>query len=116
MANTSFLLKGWSITVIAGLFALSNTEREVSLSVLALVLTVVFWFLDAYFLWQERLYRELYNHVRKLNHADIDFSMDASSFAEICKFSAAPWSKTLSVFYGSIFICEIVLVIIQFAN
>ena len=59
MANTSFLLRGWSITVIAALFALSTKERELSLSVLALFLTTVFWFLDAFFLWQERLYREL---------------------------------------------------------
>ena len=59
MANTSFLLRGWSITVIAALFALSTKERELSLSVLALFLTTVFWFLDAFFLWQERLYCEL---------------------------------------------------------
>jgi hypothetical protein len=114
MANTSFLLKGWSITVIAGLFALSTNERAGLLAILALVLTIVFWFLDAYFLWQERLYRELYNYVRKLNNADIDFSMDATRFSATCKLSEAPWSRTLVAFYGPVLVCVMALFFIQF--
>ena len=31
-----------------------------------MVLTSSFWFLDSYFLWQERLFRTLYDHVRTL--------------------------------------------------
>ena len=57
MANTSFLLKGWSITIIAGLFAFSAKENERILLAMALILTGVFWFLDTFFLWQERLFR-----------------------------------------------------------
>jgi len=59
MANTSFLLKGWSITIIAGLFAFSAKENERPLLVLALLLSLVFWFLDSFFLWQERRFRGL---------------------------------------------------------
>lgn len=113
MANTSFLLKGWSITVIAGLFALSTKEQMVSLVLLALVLTAAFWFLDAYFLWQERLYRELYDHVRTTNESDIDFSMDASKFAGLRKWYVTPFSKTLLPFYGPVMVSVIVLIIIQ---
>ena len=36
--------------------------------------------LDGYFLWQERLFRDLYDHVRVLDEADVDFSMDLSTF------------------------------------
>ncbi len=40
----------------------------------------VFWGLDGYFLWQERLFRALYDHVRVLAEDQVDFSMDVSSF------------------------------------
>jgi hypothetical protein len=110
MANISFLLKGWSITVIAGLFALSARQDSFVLLVLAFLLTLIFWFLDAYFLWQERLYRQLYNHVRKLSEGDIDFSMDASGFGDARKWYKAPWSKTLWPFYGPVLIMLVLLV------
>lgn len=100
MANTSFLLKGWSITVIAGLFAFSARQNEETLLGLAMVLTFVFWGLDAFFLWQERLYRALYEHVRLQPHGEIDFSMNASRFGAEHWFIAAPFSVTLLPFYG----------------
>ena len=100
MSNTSFLLKGWSITIIAGLFAFSETENELPLLRLAMILTGVFWFLDAYFLWQERLFRALYNHVRTLNDSAIDFSMDTRSFRPGNPWYESPFSLTLLPFYG----------------
>ena len=39
---------------------------------------IAFWILDGYFLRQERLFRRLYDHVRSLEEADVDYSMDAS--------------------------------------
>jgi hypothetical protein len=102
MANTSFLLKGWSITVVAGLFALSASGRRTSVLVLAIVLAVIFWFLDSYFLWQERMYRALYDEVRLKPQDAIDFSMDASRFSDQRKWYRAPFSLTLWPFYLSV--------------
>jgi hypothetical protein len=102
MSNTSFLLKGWSITVVAGLFALGAKDGAVSVLVLAVVLTSVFWFLDSFFLWQERLYRELYDDVRQKHEDEINFSMDASRFSEKRKWYHAPFSVTLWPFYTSV--------------
>jgi hypothetical protein len=113
MANTSFLLKGWSVSVIAGLFALSIPARQVSLLFLALTLTVIFWSLDAYFLWQERQYRALYDHVRILNEIYIDFSMDASPYAKKQSLICVHFSQTLLVFYGPVMITVITLMYIQ---
>lgn len=110
MANTSFLLKGWSITIIVGLFAFSAKENELALLVLALILTGVFWFLDAFFLWQERLYRGLYNHVRLLDEDRIDFSMDATRFSDRHKWYVAPWSITLWPFYGFVMAALIIVI------
>lgn len=109
MANTSFLLKGWSITVVAGLFALGASERKVSILLLALVLNLVFWFLDAFFLRQERMYRALYDAVRVKQEDQIDFSMDANPFVRKGGWWRATFSWTLMPFY-----CGVLLVLIIF--
>jgi hypothetical protein len=100
LSNTSFLLKGWSVTVVAGLFALGASERKASIPALAIVLTIIFWVLDAFFLWRERLYRALYDEVRQKRDAEIDFSLDASGYSDRCKWYSAPCSITLWPFYA----------------
>ena len=49
MASNSFYLKGWNITIIAAIVALSFKESDWRIYACALVLNVVFWFLDAYY-------------------------------------------------------------------
>lgn len=110
MANTSFLLKGWSITIIAGLFALGQREDVAAILWLALILTGMFWFLDAYFLWQERLFRELYDHVRMLDESAIDFSMDPTPLRSERRWYATPFSVTLLPFYGFVVVTLIVFI------
>ena len=99
MANTSFLLKGWSITIIAGLFAFSAAEGSTAVLWLGVLLTLVFWILDSYFLWQERLFRSLYDHVRNLKEEDVDFTMNHIQFGVERKWHATPFSLTLWPFY-----------------
>jgi hypothetical protein len=99
MANTSFMLKGWSITIIAGLFAFSANERAIAVLWLGVLLTLVFWYLDSYFLWQERLFRSLYDHVRTLPENQVDFDMDQMSFSKSRSFLKAVFSMTLWPFY-----------------
>ena len=41
---------------------------------------LLFWGLDGYFLWQERLFRALYDHVRMLENGEVDFSMRTHAF------------------------------------
>lgn len=65
MANNSFLLKGWAVTLVAGLFALGAASQGASwLGFVALGPPLAFWFLDAYYLQQERLFRKVYDKVR----------------------------------------------------
>lgn len=40
----------------------------------------LFWFLDGYFLLMERRFRSLYEHVRRLEEEDIDFSMSIEAY------------------------------------
>jgi len=78
MANNSFMLKGWAVTLVAGIFALASKDANKVFFLIAYVPIVTFWGLDAYYLRQERLYRKLYDDVRRKNEKDIDFSMNAT--------------------------------------
>lgn len=63
MATNSFMLKGWGITLVAGLLALGTRDKQPVIIALGAVPTLFFWGLDAYYLRQERRYRALYDHV-----------------------------------------------------
>ena len=82
MANHSFLMKGWAITLVAALFALASKDANKKYIVIAFLPVIIFWILDGYFLSRERLFRRLYDKVRNLDEKEIDFSMDISKFEE----------------------------------
>ncbi len=104
MALNSFLIKGWTITLVAVTLLLKGSKYQVLIAFLPLI---VFWFLDAYFLWQERLYRRLYNWVIQ-NRMETDkflFDMNAYRFKEEEQSKIRiMFSITLGWFYGSIFV------------
>jgi hypothetical protein len=103
MASNLFLLKGWTVTLIAALFALAAKESKHQYALLAYVPIFMFWLLDGYFLSQERRFRSLYEHVTKLDEGAIDFSMDTQPFKETPprnKWSHALFSSTLLIYYG----------------
>ena len=115
MTSNSFYLKGWNVTIIAAIVALSFKESDWRIYACALVLNVVFWFLDAYYLKQEKLFRELYNKVSKISDDSlVDFSMNTSEFKE--KVSAIPclMIKNISIptLYLSITVVLLVLILI----
>ena len=100
MAGNSFFLKGWTVTLVAALFALSSKDANRSYILVAYLPVVVFWALDGYFLYQERLFRSLYDHVRQLGEAKIDFSMDRRRFRSARNsWLGSMFSTTLLLFY-----------------
>ena len=60
MSANSFLLKGWSVTLVAALFALAAKDANPKYVIVAYLPVLIFWFIDGYFLFQERLFRALY--------------------------------------------------------
>lgn len=84
MATNSFALKGWAVTLVAGIFVLAGKETDKLYFLVAYIPIVVFWFLDSYYLQQERLYRSLYDKVRVKKEGEIDFSMAASFKKNSC--------------------------------
>lgn len=100
MASNSFLIKGWTVTLVVGSLVLKNENSYV----IALIPIVVFWILDAFFLRQERLFRKLYIWVigNRLKSEDYLFNMDTSRFnSEVDGILLTMFSKTLLLFYGS---------------
>jgi len=112
MAGNLFFLRGWTITLIAALLALfAKGNNSNYIIYFLIVLTFVFWILDGYFLSQERLYRDLYNHVRKLKEEEIDFSIDTSEYKKFKKNTLvySMFSPTLLVFYLPLITAAVVI-------
>lgn len=118
LSTNSFLLKGWTVVVVSALFALAARESRAAFAFLAYIPAIVFWGLDGYFLWQERLYRALYDDVRVRAEADIDFSMDTGRFKSGPGRSwvEAVLSRTLLVFHGVLLLAIVVVMILTICN
>ncbi len=108
MASNSFMVKGWCVTLVSALLALSAKDARFMVFV-AYLPVLMFWWLDAFFLHQERLFRELYDHVRTNEKEESDFSMKTLSQKSDPKSKVDPqlkvaFSKTLFWFYGWLFV------------
>jgi hypothetical protein len=102
MSGNLFFLRGWTITLVGALLALFSKNNSPNYIFYFLIIVVfILWILDGYFLSQERLYRDLYNHVRKLKEEEIDFSMDISVYKKLKKNALiySMFSSTLLIFY-----------------
>lgn len=84
-AGNSFALKAITGTLTAAILAYAASASEPShwFAIAGLVPVVAFWHLDAMYLRQERLFRALYDAVRKGEHRDDGpFSMDLDSYLD----------------------------------
>ena len=101
MNSNSFLIKGWSITLISALFALAAKDSNINYVLITYVVIPVFWLLDGFFIATERQYKDLYKDVTLMNETDIDFSLDASSYNKGKNtWQSGVFSKTLIPFYS----------------
>ena len=111
MNTNSFQIKGWMITIVSALLAIfaSSEKKEVLYLFVAIAPTLIFWFLDSYYLQQERKYRGLYDDVRELpipeNQQDdiTDFSMNTDKYkGGKYRFCCCFTSSTILPLYGTI--------------
>jgi hypothetical protein len=119
MANNSFMLKGWLISLIAVVLALSKDSLlscDTNLILLILCFPIIiFWYLDAFFLHREKCYRELYDWVIKNrmssteNLYSLDFRPHKKKVKSIFRIM---FSQTLFPFYGLAFLLLIILIFI----
>jgi len=114
MAHCSFLLKGWSVILVSGLFALAAKEANPMFVYIAYLPVLAFWILDGYYLCQERLYRKLYEAVLGKDDDAVDFSMDTSSYKGK---GEATWphstvSTTMLFFHGILILAVVIVMIV----
>lgn len=109
MGANSFMIKGWAVTLVSALFALSVDNYKFLL--ISLVPILLFWWLDTFFLRQERLFRKLYDDVISKNNSDITFSMNTENYCVDSSIKIA-FSKTLICFYGLLLFSAIMFLIV----
>ena len=111
MAANSFALKALAVTLMAGVLAFTGASRNPSpvLALAALVPIMSFWFLDAHYLRLERLFRRLYDGVRRGEVPEpfdmnfVRYEADEQSTLRI----AFSWS--VGWFYGTLLVVLLVL-------
>jgi len=120
MAQNSFLLKGWLISLIAVILALSKDTlltNDITYFSLILCLPIfVFWYLDAFYLHKEKCFRKLYEWVivNRNNSSESLYSLDYSRFiSDVETVVKIMFSKTLFPFYG---FTILILVAVGFYN
>ncbi|MGW1958577.1 hypothetical protein ACWCPI_38570 [Streptomyces sp. NPDC001920] len=112
LGTNSFLVKGWALTLAAGLLALSASRLSWQLAVVGVVPLTCFWYLDCFFLRQERAFRRLYDDARRPDSTVEVLSMDVAPYL-----SRMPWPQvwltpTLLLFYTPLLLADLALVVI----
>ena len=105
MNTNSFQIKGMAITIVSALIAIYATTTNIAFIFLGIAPTLLFWFLDSYYLQQERKFRGVYNNVARLkNDVEIKlYEMPIQKFqgGQYC-FCKVFFSKTIAWLYGII--------------
>ncbi len=103
MNSNSFQIKGWAITIVSALLALYASNGNVAFIFVAIAPTILFWFLDSYYLQQERKFRGVYNDVVKNDGSVALFKMPIQNYTEgSYSFCCVFWSKSIAWLYGII--------------
>ena len=111
MAGNSFLLKGWAVTLVGALFALTFKEVDPLYLLISLIVLALFWRLDSYYLSRERLFIKLYERV-STSKGDTDFSMDTKPFEKDITVGGCAFSETMRLFYGGLAVAHLIIFIL----
>lgn len=111
MAQNSFTLKGWAVTLVTAILALAVGTGTRGILLVALLPALVLWGLDGYYLRQERLFRRLYDAARGgVSGVTVEpFSMNTQPYSS----NVAGWwstccSRTIAPLYVSIILAVVV--------
>ena len=101
LGRNSLWIKSWSIIlIVAAMVLIAKQDMQNSYFVLMLILpTLGFWILDGYFLWQERLFRQVYSEIRVQSDTDFEMNPMKHKNKPKCSWLSAIFSVTLVIFY-----------------
>jgi len=117
MASNSFLIKGWTVTLVVASLLITGTSYH---HYVAFLPWLIFWYYDAYFLRMEKLYRKLYGWLVKNRPNNDEFLLDMDKASLEKRFGRevpctlqVMFSKTLVAFYGLLLIIIIVSIYVD---
>jgi len=120
MASNSFFIKGWTITLIAVVLALAKDNIDFFyISLILLIPTLGFWYLDSFFLRTERMYRKMYEWVIKNreNSNERLYDLNPRTYVnEVASLFKVMFSSTLKVFYGIPVLVLIIIILLNLLN
>lgn len=111
MSSAMLSIKAFSLTTFSFLVGLSIKDKILEMFFVVFPLMLIFGVLDAFYLWQEKLYRSLYDDTR--TSAKTDFNMDVKKYKSTIKYSSCIKSIAIWSFYGILLICNSILLYIS---
>ena len=101
LAQCSFQLKQWSVLLVTICFCLGLIIFDRKFILIALISILCFWFLDAFYLHQERKYRGLFNALTNSETPHINaYDLNASNYLKGFKeYLIVLFSRTISLVY-----------------
>jgi hypothetical protein len=114
MATNSFSVKTWTITLIVATLLFKGTNNHI---LIAFIPLFAFWFLDSYYLQQERLFRQVHNWITtfRQNNDDELFNMNTIRFKDsVQSVPRIMFSISTFPFYGGVFIMLISYIVIVY--
>jgi len=104
MAQNSFVMKGWAVTLVSAILVVAHKVAGWEYLLVALLPTFVFWGFDAFYLRQERLFRSLYDAVRRMGPDTWEnerFSLDPAPHSKgVSGWLRLCWSRSVVWLYG----------------
>jgi hypothetical protein len=131
LGGNGFLVKGWAITIAGAFLAFAVNRGKYGLALAAIAPTFLFWLLDTSFLRNERLFRDLFDRVRRGLEPPFYMGATAPAYVKRIKQEAVGnereedissrwrtfWREVLLLFYGTILgTCLIAAVLICHAE
>jgi hypothetical protein len=112
LGTNSFLVKGWALTLAAGFLALSASRLSWQIATVGVVPLLCFWYLDGFFLRQERLFRHLYDDARRPDDRVEVLSMNVGPYLARAPLLRVTLSQTLVLFYGPLLAADLAMIAI----
>ena len=111
MNTNSFQIKEWTVVIVAAILAIYASTENIYFVLSAIFPTLIFWFLDTYYLTQERKFRGLYNDVAGVSKNPKEIKLfemrpDLYTESDNIKYSYwnVFWSTTICKLYLSIIV------------
>ena len=117
LAGNSFSVKTWAVGLIAVLGGLAAKDADPHLACALLFPAVCFWWLDAYYLRQEKLFRKLYEKVLAGDKHVPPYSLNTKPFVrEVKGIGKVAFSPTVRWLHIPILLFVIGLIVYSFSG